>query len=149
MPLLGHLHLLDPFRQRRVEHRRVVGGDEAAEFGNQRGRADRLGTARLDRVDVDAEHVALFRSPTAIGPALRVEERHVEQFGRAVVLGLDRSLERVLGLRNDDIAGIDAQHGVRVRAVDVVIFALLGLRQLVSLAGLPFATPCARHVGST
>ena len=114
---------------------------ETAEFRDQRGRADRLRTARLDRVDVDAENVALGRTVDGNRAALRVEKRNVKQFCRAVALGLDLSLERILGFCNDDIARSDTQHGFCVRAIDVVILSLFGLGQFVPRPRYAFATP--------
>ena len=92
-------------------------------------------------MDVDAERVTFFRSPNGDRAALRIEERHVEQLGRLVILALDRAFERVLCLHHDNVAGVDGQHRVRIGAVDVVVFALLGRGQFVSLPGLGLGHP--------
>jgi hypothetical protein len=143
-----NFHLLDPLRQRRVEERGVASGNQAAELGNQRRGADGLRPARLNIVDVDAEYVALFRTFHRDRSALRVEEGDVQELGRLVALLLDRTLERVLGFGNHDVARLDLHHRIGIGAIDIVVFPLLRLGQLVRAAGLAFGDGLSAHIGS-
>ena len=133
--------------------RGVGGADQPAELGDQRRGAHRLRPARLDRLDVHRQHVALLRALDRDRPVLRVDERHVEHLRRQVLLGLDRALERVVRLGLDQVAGPDAQHRLGVGAVDVVVLALHGLGQAVQFAGpRPWprpAAPCRRSRASS
>ena len=55
------------------------GADQATEFRDQRGRADRLLAARQDRVNVNGENVALLRALDRDRTVLRIEERKVQK----------------------------------------------------------------------
>jgi hypothetical protein len=64
-----------------------------------------------------------------------------------VVDGLDRPAEGVERLGYDNIARRDGEHRRGVGPVNILIGALLGLRQAMSLAGAAGSNPTARHVG--
>ena len=139
------VHLLDDLRQRLVQHRRVAGAGEAAEFGDQAGGAGRLRPARHDLLDVDGEAVALLGALHIDRPVLRVDVGEVQHLGRQVGLGLHRAVEGVVGLRRHHRTGFYAQHRRGVGAVDIFVVALLGLGEGVMGTRLALRHAALRH----
>ena len=70
----------------------------------------------------------------------------MQEFGRLVAFLLDDAFECILCLGDHNIAGLDRQHRLGIRSIDVIVFALLRDGQLMRLSGLAAGDTLARHI---
>ena len=96
-------------------------------------------------MNVDGQAIALLHAVDGNRAALRIEKGKLQFRGRAVLFAGDDAAEGVLGLDHEDIAGIDREHRLGIRPIDIMEVALRRDRELVALASLPLGKPACRH----
>src|SRR3546814_8372064 len=102
--------LSDLLRQRGVEDRGAPGTDEAAELGDEASRADRLRPARLHRLDIDGEAVALVGTLYRDRAALGIAVGEVQDRGWLITIRLDLTFTRIMDFAADYRARPDPAH---------------------------------------
>jgi hypothetical protein len=130
-PRLVDAHFLDALGQGRIEHCGRARAHKPAEFRHQACRAGWLRAACLHRLDLDGEAITLLGALHIDGPALRIEIRKLQLLARLVPLGFERAAEGIQRFDRDAVTRLDLEHGLGIRAVDIVELSLLGLAQAV------------------